>query len=119
MGRPGRERGWAEELRRVYGNVDSVDTMVGLFAEPKPCGFGFSDTAFRIFLFMASRRIRSDRFFTVDFNERVYTREGIEWIDRRTMSAILRDHLGLAEQLAGVRNPFHLWNRSKKGEAAP
>ena len=30
-------------------------------------GFGFSDTAFRIFILMASRRLQSDRFLTVDF----------------------------------------------------
>jgi hypothetical protein len=118
VGRAGRERGWAEELRRVYGNVESVDTMVGLFAEPKPRGFGFSDTTFRIFLFMAGRRIRSDRFFTADFNERTYTREGIEWIDRRTMADILRDHLGLAGELTGIRNPFHLWNLPENRESA-
>lgn len=31
--------------------------MIGLVAEPKPEGFGFSDTAFRIFILMASRRL--------------------------------------------------------------
>src|SRR4029079_6259977 len=38
----------AAELQRVYGDVERVDLMVGLFAEPKPEGFGFSDTAFRV-----------------------------------------------------------------------
>ena len=33
----------------------------------RPAGFGFSDTAFRIFILMASRRLKSDRFFTTDF----------------------------------------------------
>jgi heme peroxidase len=110
VGRAGTRLGWAEELRRLYGNVDNVDTMVGLFAEPKPQGCGFSDTAFRIFLMMAGRRLQSDRFFTADsFNERVYTKEGIDWIDRRTMADVLRDNLSLAQPLAGVKNPFHLW----------
>ncbi|MBA2537389.1 MAG: peroxidase, partial [Actinobacteria bacterium] len=58
---------WAEELRRVYGDVDRVDLMVGLYAEPLPKGFGFSDTAFRNFILMASRRLKSDRFFTTDY----------------------------------------------------
>lgn len=41
---------WAEEIRRVYDNdIDRVDLVVGLYAEPLPRGFGFSDTAFRIF----------------------------------------------------------------------
>ena len=37
---------------------------------PSRCrpGFGFSDTAFRIFILMASRRLKSDRFFTNDYS---------------------------------------------------
>ena len=54
-------------LREVYRSIDEVDTVVGLFAETPPTGFGFSDTAFRIFILMASRRLQSDRFLTVDF----------------------------------------------------
>ena len=65
--------GLPEELRRVYGqtdgrdNVDRIDLMVGLFCEVPPAGFGFSDTAFRIFILMASRRLKSDRFIAKDF----------------------------------------------------
>jgi hypothetical protein len=47
-----------------------------------PCG----DTAFRIFLLMASRRLKSDRFFTVDYTPEVYTATGLRWIDDATMS---------------------------------
>ena len=44
----------------VYdGDIDKVDLQVGLLAEPLPPGFGFSDTAFRIFILMASRRLKS------------------------------------------------------------
>jgi hypothetical protein len=40
---------WAKELRQVYNHdIDSVDLMVGMFAEDLPDGFGFSDTAFRV-----------------------------------------------------------------------
>jgi hypothetical protein len=39
---------WAEEIRDLYGGeIDRVDTQVGMFAEDLPDGFGFSDTAFR------------------------------------------------------------------------
>ena len=31
---------------------------------------------------MASRRLKSDRFFTNDFTPEVYTPEGIDWIAR-------------------------------------
>jgi len=101
---------WAAEMKRVYGDVERVDLTVGMFAEPKPKGFGFSDTAFRIFILMASRRLKSDRFFTVDYTPRVYTPEGIAWIDATDMSAILRRHVPeLAPVLARVENAFAPW----------
>ena len=50
---------WAAELKEVYNNdIEMVDNMVGMLAEPLPEGMGFSDTAFRIFLLMASRRLK-------------------------------------------------------------
>ena len=60
----------AAELAAVYDSVDDVDLTVGLHAESPPAGFGFGDTAFRIFILMASRRLKSDRFFTTDFRPR-------------------------------------------------
>jgi hypothetical protein len=103
---------WAAELRRVYGDVERVDLMVGLFAEPKPAGFGFSDTAFRIFILMASRRLKSDRFFTVDYTPRVYTPEGIAWIDNTDMSTMLRRHFPeLSPSLHRVDNAFAPWDK--------
>ncbi|MGH6899341.1 MAG: peroxidase family protein [Geminicoccaceae bacterium] len=61
-------RVWAEELREVYDDdIERLDAMVGMYAEPPPKGFGFSETAFRIFILMASRRLKSDRFFAADF----------------------------------------------------
>jgi hypothetical protein len=101
---------WADEMRRVYGDVERVDLMVGMFAEPKPFGFGFSDTAFRIFVLMASRRLKSDRFFTVDYTPRVYTPEGLKWIDETDMTTILRRHVPeLVPALRGVKNAFAPW----------
>ena len=89
----------ADQLRRVYdGKVEDVDLMIGLYAEPKPPGFGFSDTAFRLFILMASRRLKSDRFFTVDFTPGVYTPEGMAWIDDNTMSTVLLRHFPALER---------------------
>ena len=68
---------WAAEMKRVYNNdLEMVDTMVGLMAEPLPEGMGFSDTAFRIFLLMASRRLKSDRFLSQDYRPEIYTKAG-------------------------------------------
>jgi hypothetical protein len=61
------------DLRRIYRDPEAVDLMVGLYAESPPEGFAFSDTAFRVFVLMASRRLKSDRFFTYDYRPEVYT----------------------------------------------
>jgi hypothetical protein len=102
----------AEQLRRVYGDVDRVDLMVGLYAEPKPKGFGFSDTAFRVFILMASRRLKSDRFFTRDYTPETYTQAGLDWIDETSMRDVLLRHFPeLAPALEGVDNAFQPWTR--------
>jgi hypothetical protein len=104
---------WAQEIREVYdGDIDKVDLQVGLLAEPLPPGFGFSDTAFRIFILMASRRLKSDRFFTNDYTPEVYSPEGLEWVERNTMSdVLLRHHPELAPALEGVDNAFAPWRK--------
>ena len=104
---------WADELRSVYeGEVDRVDLTVGLYAEPVPEGFGFSDTAFRIFILMASRRLNSDRFFTTDYNARIYTQTGLDWIDDNDMSTVLLRHFpDLLPALRNTRNAFAPWSR--------
>jgi hypothetical protein len=101
---------WAEELRRIYGDVERVDLMIGMYAEPKPKGFGFSDTAFRVFILMASRRLESDRFFTRDFRPEVYTQAGFDWVNDNTMRTVLLRHFPeLGPALQGVENPFAPW----------
>jgi hypothetical protein len=100
-------------MRRVYNNdINSVDLMVGMFAEDLPEGFGFSDTAFRVFILMASRRLKSDRFFTKDYRAEVYTQFGLDWIDANTMLTLLRRHFpSLAPAHAGLKNAFAPWKR--------
>jgi len=103
----------AEQLREIYGDVERVDSMIGMYAERKPKGFGFSDTAFRIFILMASRRLESDRFFTRDFRPGVYTREGLDWVENNTMRTLLLRHFPELEPvLQGVANPFAPWQRA-------
>ena len=102
-----------EEIRDVYNDdIDRVDLQVGMLAEPLPPGFGFSDTAFRIFILMASRRLRSDRFFTNDYSPDIYTPEGLRWVEESDMKdVLLRHHPELAPALDGVENAFAPWNR--------
>ena len=102
----------AKDLRDVYGELDRLDLMIGLYAEPLPKGFGFSDTAFRVFVLMASRRLKSDRFFTNDYRPEVYTQTGLDWIANTTMRDVLLRHYPEVEPaLHGVENAFQPWSR--------
>ncbi|MEU1184417.1 peroxidase family protein [Streptomyces sp. NPDC005820] len=103
---------WARQIEQVYdGDIEKVDLMVGLYAEKLPAGFAFSDTAFRIFILMASRRLNSDRFFTEYYTPEVYSRAGMAWIDDNSMSTVLlRHHPELRTALAGLKNAFEPWH---------
>ena len=112
---------WRRQLKTVYNNdIESVDLMTGLYAEPLPENFGFSDTAFRVFILMASRRLKSDRFFTDDFRPELYTEFGIEYIRKNTMLHVLRRHYPqLAPALEGVENAFAPWKKLSGPPADP
>ena len=104
---------WADEIRRLYNNdIERVDLMVGLFAEPKPQGFGFSNTAFHVFILTAPRRLKSDRFFTDDFTPEIYTQTGLKWIANNSMVTVLLRHFPeLRPALRGRTNAFVPWTR--------
>jgi Animal haem peroxidase len=108
---------WAEEIKRVYNNdIEMVDNMVGMLAEPLPEGMGFSDTAFRIFLLMASRRLKSDRFLSQDYRPEIYTKEGIDWVEEQTMKSIISRHfpaVGFAMEGLPDDNAFKPWKAKK------
>ncbi len=104
-------------LREVYdGDIEQVDTIVGMFAEVPPNGFGFSDTAFRIFILMASRRLNSDRFFTEYFTPAVYSEVGHRWVMQNDFtSVLLRHYPQLRASMTGVKNPFAPWHVAGTG----
>jgi hypothetical protein len=103
--------GIAQKMREIYKDVDRVDLLVGLLSEDLPEGFGFSDTAFRVFILMASRRLKSDRFFTDDFRPEIYTEFGLDWIRNNAMKSVLLRHFPeLGPALEGVNNSFSPWN---------
>ena len=104
---------WAKELEEMYGDVERVDLQIGMHAETPPKGFGFSDTAFRVFILMASRRIKSDRFLTDCYTEEYYTKTGLKWVADTTMITVLTRHYPeLAKALDGVDNAFVPWKKS-------
>ena len=91
---------WAEELRRIYGDVERVDLMIGMYAEPKPKGFGFSDTAFRVFILMASRRLEERPLLHARLPARGL-HEGRDRLGRAELDA-LRAPAALSRPRAGV-----------------
>jgi Animal haem peroxidase len=111
---------WRKQIKAVYnGDLEKVDLMTGLFAEPLPPGFGFSETAFRVFILMASRRLKSDRFFTDDYRPEMYTEFGVDYIKKNSMVTVLKRHFPqLAPALSGVENAFEPW-KATKGPARP
>jgi Animal haem peroxidase len=114
----------AKQLHEVYGpetegGLEKVDLLVGCLSEPLPKGFGFSDTAFRVFILMASRRLKSDRFIAGEgWSPDYYTKEGMKWVQDNTMSDVLLRHFPeLKPGLKGVKNAFAPWRKvGKAGE---
>jgi hypothetical protein len=105
----------AKELEEAYnGDINLVDALVGSHSEPVIPGFGFSETAFRVFLLMASRRLKSDRFIAgaSEFGPGTYTRVGFDWLQNTGMKDVLKRHFpelkGVLEA-GGERNVFAPW----------
>ncbi|CCC10458.1 unnamed protein product [Sordaria macrospora k-hell] len=101
----------AAELAEAYNNdITLVDALVGSHSEPVIPGFGFSETAFRIFILMASRRLKSDRFIAGEWNEKMYTKVGFRWVQDSGMKDVLGRHFPeLRETLKGSKNVFAPW----------
>ncbi|XP_059451714.1 alpha-dioxygenase PIOX-like [Corylus avellana] len=100
-------------LEEVYGDdVEELDLLVGLMAEKKITGFAISETAFVIFLLMASRRLESDRFFTSNFNEETYTKKGFEWVNNteNLKDVIDRHHPELTKKWMNSTSAFSVWD---------
>lgn len=100
-------------LREVYNDdVEQLDLLVGMAAEKKIKGFAISETAFIIFLSMASRRLEADRFFTSDFNEDVYTKKGFEWVNTtESLKDVLDRHYPeMSDRWMNSTSAFSVWD---------
>jgi hypothetical protein len=112
----GGNKGLAQQLSQAYGgNIELVETLISSYSEPLPKGFGFSDTAFRIFILMASRRLRSDQFTATQWSDKTYTKEGLQYVQGTGMKDILMRHFPeLGPVLRKQRNVFALWKKLDK-----
>ena len=104
-------------IKEVYGeDVEKLDLLIGTLAEGhRPSQFGFGETMFQIFILNASRRLQADRFFTTDYREEIYTKEGLAWIDKVSFKdVILRHHPELElTGLGNIKNAFEPWDTDK------
>jgi tetratricopeptide (TPR) repeat protein len=114
-----------QQLKDVYGanpeDVEKLDLLIGTLSEgenQRPTGFGFGETMFQIFILNATRRLQADRFYTDNYNEETYTREGLEWIDAATLKTVLlRNFPELAQTgLANIANAFEPWDPDRQLE---
>ncbi|CAN6969268.1 unnamed protein product [Brassica oleracea var. botrytis] len=102
-----------EALEDVYGgNVEELDLLVGLMAEKKIKGFAISETAFNIFVIMATRRLEADRFFTSDFNEMTYTKKGLEWVNttESLRDVFDRHYPEMTDRWMNSESAFSVWD---------
>ncbi|EEF44944.1 oxidoreductase, putative [Ricinus communis] len=102
-----------EVLSEVYGNeVEELDLLVGLMAEKKITGFAISETAFVIFLLMATRRLETDRFFTSNFNEDTYRKKGLKWVNttESLKDVIDRHYPEMTKKWMNSTSAFSVWN---------
>ena len=53
----------SDSLKELYDDdIEKLDLLIGCLAEePRPDGYGFGETAFNVFVVMASRRLKTDR----------------------------------------------------------
>lgn len=102
-----------EALREVYGDdVEKLDLLVGLHAEKKIKGFAISETAFFIFVLVASRRLEADRFFTTNFNSQTYTEKGLAWIKKtETLKDVIDRHFPMmSKRWMRSSSAFSVWD---------
>ncbi|KAJ0053620.1 hypothetical protein Pint_02653 [Pistacia integerrima] len=109
-------------LKEVYGDdIEQLDLLVGLMAEKKIKGFAISETAFIIFLVMATRRLEADRFCTSNFNEETYTKKGFHWVNTtESLKDVLDRHYPkMTEKWMNSTSAFSVWDSPPNAHLIP
>nr|KAJ0189832.1 hypothetical protein LSAT_V11C800388350 [Lactuca sativa] len=102
-----------EALYEIYGDdVEKLDLLVGIHAEKKIQGFAISETAFFIFILIASRRLEADRFFTTNFNPQTYTEKGLQWINKtESLKCVIDRHFpNMSKTWMRCSSAFSVWD---------
>ncbi|BBN01025.1 fatty acid alpha-dioxygenase [Marchantia polymorpha subsp. ruderalis] len=102
-----------EVIKEVYGDdVEKLDLLVGLLGEKKIPGFAISETAFFIFVLMATRRLESDARFTSRFNEENYTKIGLQWVNKTEglKDVVQRHYPDIVTNWMTASSAFSIWS---------
>jgi hypothetical protein len=75
---------------------------------------------FQIFILNASRRLQADRFYTDDYREEVYTKEGMAWVDASSLKNVILRHYPELEAtgLGNITNAFEPWDTAAELDPA-
>jgi len=82
-------------LEKTYNCVEDVDALVGLLAEPRLANSVLGISSYLVFALQTQTRIESDPFYTKFFDEAHYTSWGLKWVQQRTLTGMLKDHMGI------------------------
>ena len=111
------------KLEQLYGGgsegVEKLDLLIGTTCEGDRPLMGFGQTLFAVFVQAASGRLERDPWFCKErFNDRFYTKEGMQLIDQANLKDIFLLHYPelAASGLAGVNNPFEPWSSTAATE---
>jgi Animal haem peroxidase len=104
------------KLKAFYGDapegVEKLDLLIGTLCERDRPLRGFGQTLFAVFLQAASGRLERDPWFCEErFNDRYYTREGMDLIDNANLKDLFILHYPELKTsgLADVNNAFEPW----------
>lgn len=107
-------------LQSVYSDVEEIDLHVGLMAEAcRPKNFAISESAFQVFILIASQRLASDGFFTDKWTPEVYTAWGLRHVETTSFKSLVSRHY---PELAGhiaPNNAFQPWRPEQCDACSP
>ncbi|MBI4423205.1 MAG: hypothetical protein HY554_05740 [Elusimicrobia bacterium] len=98
----------ADELERAFGKVEDVTFRAGILAERKPKDFALGNRQFKVFVLMAPRRLKSDRFLSQMYDAEYYGgQSGINYVENTKFSdLVLRHFPGMRPAFEGIDNAF-------------
>ncbi|KAI8805989.1 hypothetical protein BJ742DRAFT_774716 [Cladochytrium replicatum] len=103
------------DRKLVVGELSSYPTEVirgrdELFPNADSTSLTTTSRETNSFVVQTQRRIDCDRLLTEDYNAKVYSEDGIRWVEETTFARILRRHFpGLRDVVADDANAFFMW----------